>query len=25
VAHLVMWECPDQVAEDATAFFSSLD
>jgi len=21
VAHLVLWECPDQVAEDAAAFF----
>lgn len=24
VAHLVLWECPEQVAEDAAAFFSSL-
>jgi pimeloyl-ACP methyl ester carboxylesterase len=25
VAHLVLWECPDQVAEDATWFFRSLE
>lgn len=24
VAHLVLWECPDQVAEDTTAFLASL-
>ena len=24
VAHLVLWEVPEQVAEDATAFFRSL-
>lgn len=24
-AHLVLWECPDRVAEDATAFLDSLD
>lgn len=24
-AHLVLWECPDQVAADASAFFDSLD
>lgn len=24
VAHPVLWECPEQVAEDATAFFNSL-
>jgi rifampin ADP-ribosylating transferase len=25
VAHLVLWECPEQVAADATAFLSSVD
>lgn len=25
VAHAVLWECPDRVAEDATAFLSSLE
>ncbi|MCZ9882368.1 alpha/beta hydrolase [Arthrobacter sp. B2a2-09] len=25
VGHLVLWECPDQVAVDTTAFLSSLD
>jgi pimeloyl-ACP methyl ester carboxylesterase len=25
VAHAVLWECPDRVAEDTTAFLSSLD
>ena len=25
VAHLVLWECPEQVAEDTTAFLASLD
>ncbi|MBE4717339.1 alpha/beta fold hydrolase [Pseudarthrobacter sp. AB1] len=24
VAHLVLWECPEQVAEDTTAFLASL-
>jgi rifampin ADP-ribosylating transferase len=24
VGHVVLWECPEQVAEDAAAFFSSL-
>lgn len=24
VGHLVLWECPDQVAEDATAFLASV-
>lgn len=24
VAHLVLWECPEQVAEDTTAFFRTL-
>jgi len=24
-AHLVLWECPDRVAADVTAFLSSLD
>ena len=24
VAHAVLWECPEQIAEDATAFFHSL-
>lgn len=25
VAHLVLWECPEQVATDTTSFFDSLD
>jgi pimeloyl-ACP methyl ester carboxylesterase len=25
VAHVVLWECPERVAEDAAAFFRSLD
>jgi len=24
VAHLVLWECPERVAEDTTAFLASL-
>jgi rifampin ADP-ribosylating transferase len=25
VGHMVLWECPDQVAADTTAFLTSLD
>jgi hypothetical protein len=25
VAHLVLWECPERVAEDATAFLTPLE
>ena len=25
VGHLVLWECPDQIASDVMAFFDSLE